>query len=161
VATALLLALFPVARAVPGLMSLGLVAAVCVSLIAYEALRHREERAWIRSRRGTFSMQEASTRLETGVGGSAAQEDPDAETPATAATEVRSSRSSIGEWVARDCSGVEQVLTVLRETPSRFAAMTASLSPDELRASPAQASGPRTSSSPISAHAPVSGAAAP
>jgi len=38
----------------------GIVAAVCVSLIAYEALRHREARAWIRSRRGAFTMEEAS-----------------------------------------------------------------------------------------------------
>jgi hypothetical protein len=45
---------------VPALTALGLVAAVCVALIAYEALRHRESRAWIRSRRGAFTMEEAS-----------------------------------------------------------------------------------------------------
>jgi low temperature requirement protein LtrA len=60
VATVLLLGLLPVARTVPALTALGLVAAVCAALIAYEALRHREERAWIRSRRGAFTMEEAS-----------------------------------------------------------------------------------------------------
>jgi low temperature requirement protein LtrA len=60
VATILLLALLPVAREVPALTALGLVAAVCVALIAYEALRYRESRAWIRSRRGAFTMEEAS-----------------------------------------------------------------------------------------------------
>jgi len=60
VATVLLLGLLPLARQVPALTALGLVAAVCASLIAYEALRHREARAWIRSRRGAFTMEEAS-----------------------------------------------------------------------------------------------------
>jgi low temperature requirement protein LtrA len=60
VATILLLALLPVAGEVPALTALGLVAAVCVALIAYEALRYRESRAWIRSRRGAFTMEEAS-----------------------------------------------------------------------------------------------------
>jgi Bacterial low temperature requirement A protein (LtrA) len=64
VATVLLLGLLPVARTVPALTALGLVAAVCAALIAYEALRHREERAWIRSRRGAFTMEEAS-RVES------------------------------------------------------------------------------------------------
>src|SRR5213593_2564515 len=64
VATILLLGLLPIARKVPALTALGLVAAVCASLIAYEALRHREARAWIRSRRGAFTMEEAS-RVET------------------------------------------------------------------------------------------------
>jgi low temperature requirement protein LtrA len=59
VATVLLLALLPVAREVPALTALGPVAAVCVCLIAYEALRHREARAWIRSRRGAFTIEEA------------------------------------------------------------------------------------------------------
>jgi low temperature requirement protein LtrA len=63
VATAVLLGLLPVAREVPALTALGLVAAVSVSLIAYEALRHRESRAWIRSRRGAFTTEEAS-RIE-------------------------------------------------------------------------------------------------
>ncbi len=60
VASVVLLGLLPAARAVPGLAALGLVAAVCVSLIVYEFLRHREERAWIRSRRGAFTAEEAS-----------------------------------------------------------------------------------------------------
>ncbi len=63
VATVVLLGLLSVASEVPALTALGLVAAVCVSLIAYEALRHREARAWIRSRRGAFTMEEAS-RIE-------------------------------------------------------------------------------------------------
>jgi low temperature requirement protein LtrA len=60
VATILLLGLVPVARVVPALTKLGLVAAVCAALIGYEAIRYREARAWIRSRRGAFSMEEAS-----------------------------------------------------------------------------------------------------
>jgi hypothetical protein len=60
VATVLLLGLLPITRHVPALTALGLVAAVCAALIAYEALRHREERAWIRSRRGAFTMEEAA-----------------------------------------------------------------------------------------------------
>ena len=59
IATVLLLALLPLATVVPALVSLGLVAAVCAALIAYEALRYREGRAWIRSRRGAFTMEEA------------------------------------------------------------------------------------------------------
>jgi low temperature requirement protein LtrA len=58
VATVLLLGLFPVATQVTALTALGLVAAVCVGLIVYEVLRHRESRAWIRSRRGAFTMEE-------------------------------------------------------------------------------------------------------
>jgi low temperature requirement protein LtrA len=60
VATVLLLGLVPFTRDAQALMDLGLVAVVSVSLIAYEALRHRESRAWIRSRRGAFTMEEAS-----------------------------------------------------------------------------------------------------
>jgi low temperature requirement protein LtrA len=60
VAAVVLLGLFPVARVVPGLAALGLVAAVCVALIAYEFFRHREERAWIRNRRGAFTSEETS-----------------------------------------------------------------------------------------------------
>ena len=60
VASVVLLGLLPVARTVPALAALGLVAAVCVSLIAYEFFRHREARARIRSRRGAFSVEEAS-----------------------------------------------------------------------------------------------------
>jgi low temperature requirement protein LtrA len=58
VATVLLLGLLPVAREVPAITALGLVAVVCMSLIAYEALWHRESRAWIRSRRGAFTLEE-------------------------------------------------------------------------------------------------------
>jgi low temperature requirement protein LtrA len=63
VATVLLLGLFPMATHVPALAALGLVAAVCLSLIVFEVVRHREARAWIRSRRGDFTMEEAS-RIE-------------------------------------------------------------------------------------------------
>src|SRR5207244_1599468 len=63
VASVVLLGLLPVARLVPALAALGLVATVCVSLIAYEFFRHREARARIRSRRGAFTMEEAS-RME-------------------------------------------------------------------------------------------------
>jgi low temperature requirement protein LtrA len=56
IACLLLLALIPVAREVPALAALGLVVLVCSGLIAYEALRHRETRAFIRSRRGSFTM---------------------------------------------------------------------------------------------------------
>jgi low temperature requirement protein LtrA len=60
VATVLLFGLVPVARVVPALTALSLVAAVCVALIGYEAIRYRESRAWIRSRRGAFTMEEAA-----------------------------------------------------------------------------------------------------
>jgi low temperature requirement protein LtrA len=59
VATVLLLGLVPLATLVPGLVALGLVAVVCASLILYEALAHRASRAWIRSRRGAFTLDEA------------------------------------------------------------------------------------------------------
>jgi low temperature requirement protein LtrA len=59
VATVLFLGLLPVATLMPALTALGLVAAVCVSLIVYEVVRHKESRAWIRSRRGAFTMEEA------------------------------------------------------------------------------------------------------
>ena len=65
IATVLLFGLIPAATHVPALAALGLVAAVCVSLIVYEVVRHRESRAWIRSRRGAFSMEEA-LRVEVG-----------------------------------------------------------------------------------------------
>jgi low temperature requirement protein LtrA len=60
VATVLLLGLLPLATHVPALAALGLVATVCVSLIVYEVVRHREARAWIRSRRGAFTTEEAA-----------------------------------------------------------------------------------------------------
>lgn len=60
VATIVLFGLVPVAMMVPALAALGLVGAVCATLIAYEAIRYRESRAWIRSRRGAFTMEEAA-----------------------------------------------------------------------------------------------------
>jgi low temperature requirement protein LtrA len=60
VATAVLLALFPLATVVPALTSLALVATVCAALIAYEALRYPQARAWIRSRRGAFTSEEVA-----------------------------------------------------------------------------------------------------
>jgi low temperature requirement protein LtrA len=59
VATVLLLALTPVATEVRAIVALALVAAVCVALIAYEAIRYRGARAWIRERRGAFTIEEA------------------------------------------------------------------------------------------------------
>ena len=43
-----LLALIPVALAIPALVSLALVSGVCTSIVAYEALRYREHRAHVR-----------------------------------------------------------------------------------------------------------------
>jgi low temperature requirement protein LtrA len=60
VATVVLLGLFLVAREVPALFALALVAAICAALIAYEVLAHRESRALIRSRRGAFTIEEVS-----------------------------------------------------------------------------------------------------
>jgi low temperature requirement protein LtrA len=60
IATVVLLVLVPLATMVPAIVALGLVTAVCVALIAYEAVRYRESRAWIRSRRGAFTMEEAA-----------------------------------------------------------------------------------------------------
>ena len=60
IAAVLLLGLFPVAREIPALAALGIVAAVCACLIAYEVLRHREDRAVIRSRRAAFAMEDVS-----------------------------------------------------------------------------------------------------
>ena len=59
-ATVVLVLLIPVATLVPSLGALALTAAVCTALIAYEALRYPYARAWIRSRRGQFTMEEAS-----------------------------------------------------------------------------------------------------
>jgi low temperature requirement protein LtrA len=64
--------LVPVARVVPALTALGLAAAVCAALIGYEAIRYREARAWIRSRRGAFSMKRRPVPAEAG-GGTAVQ----------------------------------------------------------------------------------------
>jgi low temperature requirement protein LtrA len=51
IASLLLLALLPVATLVPAAAALGMVATVCVALISYEVLRHREDRARIRAQR--------------------------------------------------------------------------------------------------------------
>lgn len=59
IATVALMALIPVATVVPALVALALVAAVCAALIAYEAVRYSYARSWIRSRRGSFTMEEA------------------------------------------------------------------------------------------------------
>ena len=48
VAAVVLLALIPVADAVPALAALGLVSAVCVLVVAYEAIRRREARVRLR-----------------------------------------------------------------------------------------------------------------
>ena len=58
VATLVLLALIPVATVIPSLIALALAAATCALLIAYEAIRYRGARAWIRGHRGEFTMDE-------------------------------------------------------------------------------------------------------
>jgi low temperature requirement protein LtrA len=65
VAAILLLGLLPAARVVPALVALGLVTAVCAALIAYEALRYPQSRAWIRGRRGAFTIEEAARIART------------------------------------------------------------------------------------------------
>ena len=60
VATLALIGLLPVVLIVPALAALALTAAVCTALIAYEAIYHRYERAWIRRRHGDFTMREAT-----------------------------------------------------------------------------------------------------
>jgi hypothetical protein len=62
-----LLALIPVATMVPALVALALAAAVCATLIAYEALRYRYARTWIRDHRGEFTIEEV--RRYAGPGG--------------------------------------------------------------------------------------------
>ncbi len=62
IATLVLLALIPLATVVSALVALALVAAVCVALIVYEVFRHGASRAWIRSRRGSFSLEEAQSQ---------------------------------------------------------------------------------------------------
>ena len=74
-AAVILLALIPVATMVPALAALALVTAVCVGLIAYEALRYRYARSWIRGHRGAFTMEEASR--VAGRPGGAAPPDPE------------------------------------------------------------------------------------
>lgn len=65
VAVAVLLVLYPAVRHVSGLGALGLVAAVCVALIAYEVFRHREARALIRSRRSDLSRADVERYEQT------------------------------------------------------------------------------------------------
>jgi low temperature requirement protein LtrA len=73
-AAVVLLLLIPVATMVPALAALALVAAVCAGLIAYEALRYRYARSWIRGHRGGFTMEEVA---RVAGPGSAAPPDPD------------------------------------------------------------------------------------
>ena len=68
IATIVLIGLLPVVVQVPAIAALGFVAAACAGLIAYEALRHRYERAWIRERRGDFTMEEARQITRAGGG---------------------------------------------------------------------------------------------
>jgi len=83
-ATVVLLALIPIATMVPSLAALALAAAVCVTLIAYEALRYRGARAWIRGHRGEFTIEEVS-RIAARTGAAPADQeastDPSADRP--------------------------------------------------------------------------------
>jgi low temperature requirement protein LtrA len=63
IAAVVLLALLPVSTEISALAALGIVAAVCVCLIAYEFLRHRSSRDWIRARRGEFTLEEAARAI--------------------------------------------------------------------------------------------------
>ena len=65
IAAILLLVLLPFARQMPALAALATVAAVCAALIAYEAIRYSYARAWIRSRRGAFTTEEAERVART------------------------------------------------------------------------------------------------
>jgi len=58
IAAVVLVVLLPLAMRVPAIASLALVAAVCAALIAYEYARHRAERAFIRTRRADFTLEE-------------------------------------------------------------------------------------------------------
>jgi low temperature requirement protein LtrA len=69
-ASIVLIGLIPLATVVPALAALALVTAVCATLIAYEALRYPYARAWIRQRRGAFTMEEASRVGRTSGDGS-------------------------------------------------------------------------------------------
>jgi low temperature requirement protein LtrA len=68
VATVVLAGLIPVALIVPALAALALVALACAGLIAYEALRYRGARRWIRERRGAFTTEEARRGGSMGPG---------------------------------------------------------------------------------------------
>jgi low temperature requirement protein LtrA len=82
IATVVLLALIPVATIVPALVALALAAAVCATLIAYEAIRYRYARTWIRSHRGDFTMEEVA-RIAPHTGGTPVDPDPTPERPFT------------------------------------------------------------------------------
>jgi len=62
----LLLVLLGFGRQLPALIALALVTALCICLIAYEFFRHRADRAWIRSRRGAFTIEEAAQAIARG-----------------------------------------------------------------------------------------------
>jgi low temperature requirement protein LtrA len=64
IAALVLLGLLPVTTAVPAVGALGMIAAVCVALIVYEVMRHREDRALIRARRGDLSTDDVA-RIES------------------------------------------------------------------------------------------------
>lgn len=64
IATLVLLVMLGVAGQAPALLALSLVALVCVLLITYEALAHRESRAFMRERRGAFTIDEVSVYAE-------------------------------------------------------------------------------------------------
>ena len=83
-AMVVLLALIPVATVVPALVALGLAATVCATLIAYEAIRYRYARTWIRSHRGGFTMEEVARFAGPGGAPPSGQETsagPDADRP--------------------------------------------------------------------------------
>jgi low temperature requirement protein LtrA len=60
IATLALFGLVPVATLVPALAALGIVAGVCLGLIAYEVTRYRASRAFIRDHRDGFTQEEAA-----------------------------------------------------------------------------------------------------
>jgi len=85
-ATVVLIALIPVATMVPALVALALAAAVCVTLIAYEAIRYRYARTWIRSHRGEFTIEEVTRHAGPGGPPPSDQDgstDPNADRPVT------------------------------------------------------------------------------
>jgi hypothetical protein len=63
IAAVVLVALLPVSSGLTALLAVAIVAAVCVALIIYEAVRHREARALIRRRRAALTPDEIA-RLE-------------------------------------------------------------------------------------------------
>jgi len=103
VATILLLGLLPLARAVPALAALGLVAAVCAALIAYEALRYPYARAWIRSRRGAFTMEEPQGLQEPAGGPVIVERDSphDRSTPHRLLYRKRAAGGRLCPWMTR------------------------------------------------------------